>query len=100
MKPKIELLDDLLSSLIELGLLKQFDKGIFTSYRPSTVYIKSLPSTETLNTTNRFTLDLLDRINLPWLQYRPTCTSLLLPSRNSTFPTDVDDYLKQEIYQK
>lgn len=100
MKSKKDLLGDLLSSLLEIGLLKQFDKGVITGARSSTVYIKSLPPTETLNTTNRFTLEFLDPINLPWLWYRPTCTNLLLPSTNSTFSKQVDDYLKQDMYQQ
>jgi hypothetical protein len=94
------MLDDLLESLIDIGLLKEFEKGVITGSKRSNLYIKSLPITETLNTTNRFTLDLLDRINLPWRMYRSKCTILSKPSNTSVFSDEVNQYLQGGIYQK
>lgn len=100
LKSKQTLLTQLLQSLTEIGLLKQFEQGIIIGLRYSTLFIKSLPSTETLNTTNQFTLDLLDKINLPWLIYRPTCTTLLLPSTTSVISREANQYLQNGVYQK
>lgn len=100
LKAKQNLLDDLLQSLVEINLLKQFDKGVVTGPRRSTLFIKSLPASETLNTTNQFTLDLLDQISLPWLLYRPSCTTLLMPSNASSLSDEVDQYLQNNIYQR
>jgi hypothetical protein len=94
------MLDSLLESLIGIGLLKEFQKGVITGTKRSNLFIKSLPITETLNTTNRFTLDLLDRINLPWRMYRSKCTILSKPSNTSVFSDEVNQYLQGGIYQK
>lgn len=94
------ILDDLFNSLLEIDLLIVFEKGVITGVKESTLYVKSLPSTETLNTTNQFTLEKLDKINLPWLLYRPKCMNLLLPSNNSVLSDEVNEYLQGGIYQK
>lgn len=94
------MLSDLLTSLIEIGLLKQFDDGVVTGSKSSIVYIKSLPATETLNTTNKFTLDILDKINLPWLIYKQKCTNMLLPSDESVLSDEANEYVQQGIYQR
>lgn len=94
------MLTPLLQSLVEIGLLKEFENGIITGLRRSNLFIKVLPETETLNTTNQFTLELLDQINLPWLIYRPTCTKLSLPSETSTLSSEVDQYLQNGIYRQ
>ncbi|CAF4122600.1 unnamed protein product, partial [Rotaria magnacalcarata] len=100
LKARQDLLNNLLGSLVEIGLLKQFGNGVITGSRRSSLYIKLLPATETLNTTNQFTLDLLDKINLPWLLYRRTCTSLLLPSKSSILSSEATGYLQGGIYQE
>jgi len=94
------MLTPLLQSLVEIGLLKEFENGIITGLRRSNLFIKVLPATETLNTTNQFTLDLLDQISLPWLIYRPTCTNLSLPSKKSTLSSEVDQHFQGGIYRK
>ncbi len=100
LKSRKDKMDDLLNSLVEIGLLKYIENGVITGLKSSPVYIKSLPITETLTTTNTFTLDMLDPINLPWLLYRQKCTNLLLPSNGSTLSSEVNQYLQTGIYQK
>ena len=94
------MLDDLFESLLEIDLLTKFKEGVITGSKRSDFYVKSLPTTETLNTTNQFTLEKLDKINLPWLLYKPKCTTLLLPSDKSVLSDEVEQYLQGAIYQK
>jgi hypothetical protein len=100
LKARKNMLKNLLQSLIEIGLLKHFEEGVLTGTKCSDVYIKALPATETLNTTNQFTLELLDKINLPWLLYRTKCSALLLPSTKSVLSHKANEHLQGGIYQK
>ncbi|CAF1481953.1 unnamed protein product, partial [Adineta steineri] len=100
LKYRYKSIESVLDQLIAMKLLSKVKDGLRSGRNICDLYIKSLPTSITLNTVNTFIKDNLDPIKMPWTLYKSSCERVFLPSPASILSQEVQNLFNETNYSR
>ncbi len=83
-----------------MGLLIKLNDGIKSGKNSSTLFIKVLPPSLTLHAIEQFVTEFLDKVKIPWLLYKESCSKLIMSSSSAKLSEEANSILIAAPYEK
>ena len=90
----------ILEELVSMGLLIKLNNGIQSGKNKSPLYVKVLPKSFDMQVVEQFITNNLQKVQIPWLLYKKSCTKLILSSSSAKLSEEADAILTSNQYTK
>jgi hypothetical protein len=81
-----------LEALVSIGLLIKYNNGVQSGKNKSALYVKVLPESFAMQVVEQFITDHLQKVQIPWILYRESCTKLILSSSSAKLSDEADQF--------